>query len=265
MLIETFMRKQLGLKAHTVTKVEETERFLPEVTRLGALALSHLDVDASGRNGFVLYANFKQADVAEETHGANIYGEPPGKVKEQYPGMTVEALNYGTVMRLERHKGKNNLRTFSRPYDPDNTSLGHSWLPINIEMDPSRKWLFCSFAGFRPRLLPRHVAAAYPAIAVDPARIRYVPPLLMRFQAGTLEVDSGKDRRHLSYAEPIAMTSVYDGRQTYVCTFSPETGIRIYQAEDLSAMVCHAVAPEFMNWRETHFRPDPAHMQFAHA
>ena len=28
MLIETFMRKQLGLKAHTVTKVEETERFM---------------------------------------------------------------------------------------------------------------------------------------------------------------------------------------------------------------------------------------------
>ena len=28
MLMETFMRKQLGLKAHTVTKVEETEQYL---------------------------------------------------------------------------------------------------------------------------------------------------------------------------------------------------------------------------------------------
>ena len=27
MLVETFIRKQLGLKAHTVTKVEETEEF----------------------------------------------------------------------------------------------------------------------------------------------------------------------------------------------------------------------------------------------
>jgi len=61
------------------------------------------------------------------------------------------------------------------------------------------------------------------------------------------------------------MTCVYDGTQSYVCTFSPETGIRIYEAEDLSTMVCHAAAPEFMNWEETHFRPDPAHMQFAHA
>ena len=55
---------------------------------------------------------------------------------------------------------------------------------------------------------------------------------------------------------------VGEGRGVYVCTFSPEVGLRIYQAEDLSAMVCHAIAPEFMNWGETHFRPDPAHMQF---
>src|SRR5215471_18084753 len=28
MLVETFLRKQLGLKAHTVTKVEETEKYM---------------------------------------------------------------------------------------------------------------------------------------------------------------------------------------------------------------------------------------------
>lgn len=240
-------------------------RTMPEVTRLGALALSHLDVDASGGNGFVLYANFKQADVAEETHGANIYGEPPERVWEHYAGMTVEALNHGTVLRLERRNGQTNLRVFSRPYDPDNTSRGHSWLPINIEVDPSRQWLFCSFAGLRPRLLPRHILDAYPGLAVDGAHVRYVPPLLLRFRAETLEVDTDRDRRHLSYAEPIAMTTVGDGRDVYVCTFSPETGLRIYRAEDLTAMVCHGTAPEFMNWGETHFRPDPAHMQFAHA
>ena len=33
MLMETFMRKQLGLKAHAVTKVEETERYLIEIGR----------------------------------------------------------------------------------------------------------------------------------------------------------------------------------------------------------------------------------------
>ena len=238
---------------------------LPEVQKLGALALSHLDVDAEGGNGFVLYANFKQADIAEETHGLNVYGEKPEQVMEHYSGMSVEAINYGTVMRLERRHGRTSLKTFSRPYDPGNTSQGHSWLPVNIELDPSRKWLFCSFAGFRPRLLPRHVAKAYPQAAVDPKRIRYVPPLLMRFRADTLEPDTCPDRRNLSYAEPIAMTTVSDRAATYVCTFAPETGLRIYAAEDLTAMVCHAVAPEFMNWQETHFRPDPAHMQFAHA
>ena len=35
-LIETFLRKQLGLKAHTVTKVEETEQFMVvDIDRLG--------------------------------------------------------------------------------------------------------------------------------------------------------------------------------------------------------------------------------------
>jgi transposase len=35
-LVETFLRKQLGLKAHTVTKVEETDRFtIVHIDRLG--------------------------------------------------------------------------------------------------------------------------------------------------------------------------------------------------------------------------------------
>ena len=40
MLIETFLRKQLGLKAHTVTKVEETETFMVvDIDRLGSRLL----------------------------------------------------------------------------------------------------------------------------------------------------------------------------------------------------------------------------------
>ena len=36
MLVETFLRKQLGLQAHTVTKVEETERYMiVHIDRLG--------------------------------------------------------------------------------------------------------------------------------------------------------------------------------------------------------------------------------------
>lgn len=192
----------------------------------------------------------------------NVYGEMPEQIREQYSGMTVEALNYGTVMRYERRGGAHSIRTFSRAYDCAHTSRGHSWLPINIELDASRQFLFCTFSGLRPRLLSRHIARAYPGVAVDPTLVRYVPPLLMRFRASTLEVDYDAKRRHLSYAEPIAMTPVGEGGESYVCTFSPEAGLRVYRAEDLSAMVCHAVAPEFMNWGETHFRPDPAHMQF---
>jgi len=39
-LIETFLRKQLGLKAHTVTEVEETEEFMVvHIDRLGSRLL----------------------------------------------------------------------------------------------------------------------------------------------------------------------------------------------------------------------------------
>ena len=145
-------------------------QLLPDIWRLDGLALSHLDVNAAGRDGFVLYANFKEADVAEVTCGENIYGEEPELVAEPYSGMTVEALNYGLVIRYERHGRQTSIRTFSRAYDPGATSLGHSWLPINIELDPAKQRLFCTFSGFRPRLLSRHLAAAYPKRAVDPAR-----------------------------------------------------------------------------------------------
>jgi hypothetical protein len=225
-------------------------------------ALSHLDVDNSGANGFVLYANYKQADVAEETHGHNIYGEPPEGVCEHYAGMIVEPLNYGSVIRYERREGASAMGVFTRGYDAGYTSLGHSWLPINIELDGPRKLLFCSFAGFHPRLLPRHIAAAYPNIAVNPQRIRYVPPLLMRFNAETLEPEYERDRSYLSYAEPVAFAAAGEGSKDYICTFSTEIGLRVYAAHDFSCILCHGVSPHLMNWRDTHFRPDPAHMAF---
>jgi hypothetical protein len=198
---------------------------LPGIRELGGLALSHLDVDNSGANGFVLYANYKQADVAE-THGHNIYGEPPEGVCEHYAGMIVEPLNYGSVIRYERREGASAMRVFTRGYDAGHTSLGHSWLPINIELDGPRKRLFCSFAGSHPRLLPRHIAAAYPNIAVNPQRIRYVPPLLMRFDAETLEPEYERDRSYLSYAEPVAFAAAGDGSKDYIWGYTREAAIR---------------------------------------
>ncbi len=235
---------------------------LPGIRELDGLALSHLDVDATSGDGFVLFANYKQADIAEETHGVNLYGEPPEAVCEHYSGMIVEALNYGMVIRYERRNRKSALRRFSRPYDPSRTSLGHTWLPINLNLDSRRERLFASFNGFRPRLLPRHIASAYPGRVVDARRIRYVPPLLMRFDAHTLEPDHDGKRRHLSYAEPVALAVVGDGNRDYVATFSPEIGLRVYSADDLSAVLCHAVSAEIHTWGDTHFRPDPAHMEF---
>ena len=239
-------------------------RLLPGVRELDGLALSHLDVDASGRDGFVLYANFKEADVAEETFGPNVYGEPPAKVAEHYSGMIIEALNFGLVLRYEWRNGRTKITTFARPYDPGRTSLGHTWLPINIQLDPAGRRLFCSFSGFRPRLLPEHVAGAYPGRVVDRDTIRHVPPLLMRLDARTLEPDTDGGRGHLSYAEPMAMivAGSEGGGQDYVCTFSPDVGLRIFDADDLGHMICHAESPQLMHWKDSHFRPDPAHLDF---
>ena len=235
---------------------------LPGIKELDGLALSHLDVDNSSGDGFVLYANFKESDVAEETHGLNIYDERPEDVTEHYAGMIVEGINYGQVIRYEQRNGQRSLRVFKRDYDSYHTSLGHTWLPINIELDASKKHLFCSFAGFHPRLLPKHIATAYAGKTVNPDRIRHVPPLLMRFDAQTLEPAYGKQRDYLSYAEPIAMCVVGEASKGWVCTFSPEVGLRIYRADDLSHMVTHAVSAQLQHWEDTHFRPDPAHMVF---
>jgi hypothetical protein len=235
---------------------------LPGLRALNGLALSHLDVDASSGDGFVLYANFKEADVAEETHGHNVYGEPPEEVAEHYAGMTVEPLSHGLVIRYERRRGATRVATFARPYEPAATSRGHSWLPVNIERSPTGRYLYCSYGGFRPRLLSRHVACAYPERLAPYDRIRYVPPLLMRHDAETLAPDWQRDRGHLSYAEPIAMAVVGDERGEFVCTFAPETGLRVYRGGQLGQMVCQAESSSLMHWDDTHFRPDPAHMQF---
>ena len=154
------------------------------------------------------------------------------------------------------------MSTFRRPYLPGKTSMGHSWLPINIQLDSSRQRVFCSFNGFRPRLLPRHVARAYEGLVADISQIRYVPPLLMRFDAARLQPDIDTKRRHLSYAEPVAFTVIGDGGSDYVCTFAPDVGLRIYSADDLSNAVAYALAAELMTYGDTHFRPMPAHMQF---
>ena len=235
---------------------------LPGIRTLDSIALSHLDVDASSADGFVLYANFKEADVAEETHGENIYGEQPERVAEHYSGMTVEALNYGLVIRYEWRAGRAAIKTFSRPYDVNRSSLGHSWLPINIQLDPQRRRLFCTFSGFRPRLLSRYIAASYPGRVVAPESARYVPPVLMRFDASTLEPEYDGRRGHLSYTEPIAMTVTGDGHEDYVCTFSPEVGLRVYSADDLTHMIFRAESPSLMHWEDSHFRTEPAHLQF---
>ena len=207
---------------------------LPGVRELGGFALSHLDVDATSRDGFVLFANCKQAAVAEETHGENLYGEQAGRVPEHYSGMIIEPFNYGQVIRYSRRAGTNAITTFARPYVPGRTSIGHSWLPINVHLDSSRQRLFCSFAGFHPRLLPRHVANAYRGLVADLSEIQFIPPLLMRFDAATLEPDIDPKRRHLSYSESIAFCVVGGDKTEYICTFAPDVGLRIYQADDLT-------------------------------
>jgi hypothetical protein len=235
---------------------------LPGVAELGGLALSHLDVDVSEPDGFVLYANYKEAAVGEETHGVNVYGQRPEQIAEHYSGMIVEALNVGKVMRYEHRGGGNQITVFERMYEYGRASLGHTWLPINIELDASRQALFCTFNGYRPRLMPQHIADGYPDRTVDHERIRPVPSAMIRFDAATLKPDYDNHRTYISYGEPVAMSVVGDRESGFVCTFSPEEGLKVYRAGDFNEMVCHAISHELLHWQDSHFRPDPAHMVF---
>ena len=61
--------------------------------------------------------------------------------------------------------------------------------PINIQLDSTGTALFCSFSGFRPRLLPSHIARAYVGHSIDARSVYYVPPALMRLDAIRLEPD----------------------------------------------------------------------------
>ncbi len=234
---------------------------LPGVKEVDGLALSHLAVDNRGGDGFTLFANYKEAHVSEETRGTNIFGEPPEDVAEHYNGMIIEPVCEGMVMRYERRGGRTSVRAFRRAYDHTRPSLGHTWLPINIELSADRRSIFCSFSGFQPRLLPRHIADAYPGRAVRAANQRYVPALLMRMSADTLEPEYDDTRGYMSYAEPVA-DAVVGGDTQYACTFSPEIGLRIYRADNLNHMVATAVSAELHHWQDSHFRPDPAHMVF---
>ncbi|RFU19654.1 hypothetical protein D0Z06_19965 [Geodermatophilus marinus] len=254
----TIWSLEIDETAHTIQA-----QLLPGVREMNGLALSHLDCDARSGDGFVLYANFKEADVAEETQGVNCYGESPDNVLEHYAGMLIEPLNTGMVMRYERRGGKSSIGRLQRAYDFRRTSHGHTWLPINLDIDPSGEFVFASFSGFHPRLLPDFVATAYPDRVANMARMRYVPPLLMRLRADTLEPDYDDRRSYLSYAEPVAMAVVGDTARSFVCTFSPEIGLRIYRADDLQCVVAHAVSARLHTWGDTHFRPDPPHMVFA--
>jgi hypothetical protein len=134
-------------------------------------------------------------------------------------------------------------------------------MPINIQLDSSKRRVFCSFAGFKPRLLPRHIAAAYQELAADYSAIRFVPPALLRLDARTLQVDHQRDRSHISYSEPIAFTIVTgDDARDYIVTFSTEHGVRFYDADDLTRMLAHASSARLHTWRDSHLRPEPAHI-----
>ena len=240
---------------------------LPGLDDFHGMALSHLDVimNEPELGGFVLFANCKQSDVAEETHGINIYGQDPGELSDHYAGSVAEPFNFGSVMRYEWRHRRHSIRIFERPYDCSAPSLGHSWLPININVEEFGEAVFCSFSGFQPRLLPQHVYRAYADIAVDPARVRHVPPLIMRLDAKTLEPMKSPARGHVAYAEPVAIAVVGDVESGYVCTFSPELGFRILRAADMNSVVAYAVNNDLHQWEDSHFRPDPPHMVYVPA
>lgn len=258
------------MRASTIwyIKIDETvptakAEILPGLENFYGVAMSHLDVHLpDDDSGFVLFANCKQSDVAEETHGVNFYGQEPNELTDHYSGFVAEPFNVGSVIRYERQHGKHKIDILEQVYDSSFASHGHTWLPINVQLDASGQSLFCSFAGFRPRLLPKHVLRAYGAHAVDMSGVRFVPPLIMRLDPKTMSPQRVANRGHLTYSEPLAMTVVGDTDTGFLCTFSPEQGFRILRAGDMNVIEAYATNHELWSCGETHFRPDPPHMSF---
>ena len=84
--------------------------------------------------------------------------------------------------------------------------------------------------------------ARYPGRSVNARTVYYVPPALMRLDANRLEPDLRGQLSHISYAEPIAMCVIGSVEDGFVCTFSPELGLHVSRASDLSVMVAHVTA-----------------------
>ena len=238
---------------------ELSAQLVPGIREIAGYALSHLCVDNKDGDGFVLFANYKNSDVGNETRGENIYGAAPDAVIEHYSGMVVEAFDCGKVIRVERRNGTYCIKVFAQDYFHAANSWGHTWLPINLCLDASRKYVFCNFNGLRPRLVGRHTYDLYTPECLKPSEARNIPQVHMRLRADDLTLDVRSGRSHLAYTLPSAMATVGDVETGYMCSFSPEMGLFITPLNDLSKVVCHAIGHELWTYGTTHFRPEPAH------
>jgi hypothetical protein len=241
-----------------------TATLVPLPLPMHAVALSHLDWRAE-HNGFTLYANWKQANVAQVTEGVNVYGRDPDRIAEHYVGATVEPFDVGGILRLRWWPTGSDLAYRSIPYDPGRTSALHTWMPINIHLSRDRRSLFGSFAGVNPRLIADAASRQHPVTATDFAKLRYVPPLIARFDADTLEPADTSGRTHASYADAIATTLVERDDEAYVVSLSARDGLRIYAAADLQRLVGFGVNARLQHVDDALFRTEPAHLQFVAA
>ncbi len=226
-----------------------------------AVALSHLDCRAEC-NGFTLYANWKQANVAQVADGLNVYGREPAGIAEHYAGGGVEPFDVGGMLRLRWTPTGSDLVHRRIPYDVARTSALHTWMPINMHLSGDRRSLFASFAGVNPRLVSGVVARQHPITCVDFGRLRYVPPLVARFDADTLEPYDTSGRVHVSYTDAIATALIEQGDEAYVVTLSASAGLRVYAASDLQHLVGYGVNARLHHVDDERFRTEPAHLQF---
>src|ERR1700730_8057851 len=127
---------------------------------------------------------------------------PPDAVIEHYSGMIVEAFDCGKVIRVERRNGTYRIKVFSQDYFNAATSRGHTWLPINLGLDASRKYVFCNFNGLRPRLVGRNTYDLYNPECLKPSVARNIPEVHMRLRADDLTLDLRSGRSHLALYPP---------------------------------------------------------------
>jgi len=155
---------------------------LPGIRELTGFALSHL-TSMLPRGWRFCCSRIQASRCRRRNARVNLYGEDPEDVPAALLRYDHRTVRCRAVIRYSRRGVITSIQDVSPLLPPGRTSLGHSWLPNQHSTGLVGERVFCSFNGFRPRCYTPCCPGIPRGLVADLNQIRYVPPLLMRFDA----------------------------------------------------------------------------------